>query len=103
MSEAYRNRLWSDHDTTFQDFHEKHPEVYDHLVGLARGAIARGRKKIGMKQLFEVLRWERFMKGMPAEGQDFKMNNNYTSRYARLIMSKEPDLVGVFNTRELRT
>ena len=29
MSKAYRNRLWSDTDTTFNEFHEKHPEVYE--------------------------------------------------------------------------
>ena len=34
------------------------------------------------------------------KGKDFKLNNNYVSRYARLIMAQEADLEGVFETRE---
>ena len=31
----------------------------------------------------------------------FKLNDHYTSRYARLIMEREPDLRGIFRTRKL--
>lgn len=86
----------------FETFHEKHPEVCDHLIRLADQARARGRTKVGMKQLFEVLRWERMIAGLPDEGEDFKLNNNYTSRYARYIMNRHPRLRGVFETRELK-
>lgn len=34
---------------------------------------------------------------------EFTINNSFRSRYARLIMANEPDLVGLFETRQLRT
>ena len=37
------------------------------------------------------------------EHSGFKLNNNYRSRYARLIMEQEADLEGVFQIRELTT
>ena len=30
----------------------------------------------------------------------FKLNNNFTAHYARLLMAQEPDLEGFFETRE---
>lgn len=89
-------------DTDFDQFHTLNPAVYDTLVALARQAKARGHERIGIKMLFEVVRWEHLLKTYdPAS--DFRLNNNYTSRYARLIMSNEPDLRNVFNVRDLRS
>ena len=87
--------------TKFELFHARHPDVYDALVSLARQGIARGRTRLGMKQLFEVLRWEWMLGGLDDDHEYWKLNNNYTSRYARLIMAQEPDLYGVFETRDL--
>jgi hypothetical protein len=85
----------------FEAFHDAHPQVYAGLVILARQGDRAGRTKIGMKMLFEVLRWEWVIAGLPDDAEEWKLNNNYTSRYARLIMEQEPDLVGIFETREL--
>lgn len=90
-------------DEKFHAFHAAHPEVYDELVELARCGVAAGQRRLGMKQLFEVLRWHRTLRGLPAEGETFKLNNNYTSRYARLVMTLEPDLAKAFETRTLLT
>jgi len=86
-------------DAQFEEFHRNNPEVYEELVRLARQMKARGHKQIGIKMLWEVLRWERAMK--TTDQTEWKLNNNYTSRYARLIMEQEPDLEGFFKTREL--
>lgn len=86
-------------DAQFEEFHKNNPEVYEELVRLARQMKARGHKRIGIKMLWEVLRWERAMK--TTDQTEWKLNNNYTSRYARLIMEKEPDLKGFFVTRGL--
>ena len=86
-------------DAQFEEFHKNNPEVYEELVRLARQMKARGHKQIGIKMLWEVLRWERAMK--TTDQTEWKLNNNYTSRYARLIMENEPDLEGFFVTREL--
>lgn len=83
----------------FAEFHRRNPHVYDRLVELARAwHERRPGQKLGMKMLFEVLRWEVAMKTV---GEDFKLNNSYTSYYARLIMRQERDLDGLFETRQL--
>jgi hypothetical protein len=83
----------------FTAFHEANGWVYDALVTLARRWTATGRTRIGIKALFEVLRWEW---SLATTGDTFRLNNSWTSRYARLIAAQEPDLADVFETRELR-
>ena len=85
----------------FQRFHLAHPEVYDGLLGLTRQAASVGRTRIGIAMLFEVMRWHWIIAGLPDEAEVFKLNNNYKSRYARLIMRRNPDLDGMFETRTL--
>lgn len=86
----------------FRAFHRRHPEVYRILCSLALRAIDRGKTKIGIAMLWEVMRWEAWL-GRGVGDEPFKLNNNYRSRYARLLMEREPALAGVFETRELRT
>lgn len=86
----------------FLEFHGRNPAVYDGLLRLAYTGKRAGRTKLGMKQLFEVLRWEWMIEGLPDIHEQYKLNNNYTSRYARLIMASEPDLEGIFDTRKLK-
>ena len=88
-------------DEAFWEFHTRNPGVYRELAQMTRLAKARGRKKVGIAMFFEVLRWNRIVAGLPDKTEDFKLNNNYRSRYARLLM-KEPDLKGMFETRGLR-
>jgi hypothetical protein len=83
----------------FLRFHKENPHVYRELVSRARRVRERGyRGKIGIGMLFEVLRWRHLLQTV---GDDFKLNNNYRSYYARLIMRNEPDLVGIFELRKL--
>lgn len=85
----------------FRQYHAAHPEVYRELVQLARQAKAAGRTRMGMKALFEILRWNRMLNGVDPEG--FKLNNIFSSRYTRLICEQEPDLADLFQTRELKS
>ena len=86
-------------ERAFWSFHTEHPEVYLELVRLARIWRSRGRDRWGTKSAFEVLRWERRIRGLPDDREAFKLNNNYTAFYARLIMEREADLEGVFELR----
>ena len=88
-------------DEKFRKYHEENPEIYSSLVELARHAKCKGHRKLGMKMLFEVVRWQRILQAEDPEG--FKINNNFHSRYARLIMEVEPDLQGIFDLRKLRS
>lgn len=85
-------------EQAFWRFHAENPDVYRELVVLARRAVAAGQTKLGIGMLFEVLRWERSLR---TGGDEFRLNNNYRSYYARLIMLREPDLAGIFETRKL--
>ena len=82
----------------FQKFDGDNPHIYAELVALTRQAYERGRKKIGMKMLFEILRWNRLIN---TTGKDFKLSNDFTSRYSRKIMSEYPELDGMFDIKEL--
>jgi len=85
-------------DRRFREFHRDHPEIYRELMHLVRQAMLRGHKKIGIKMLWEVMRWNRLLRN-----ESYELNNNYHSRYARLLMQKEPGMAGIFDTRELKT
>ena len=81
-------------------FHVANPHVYATLVMLARQAVAAGQRRLGMKALWERMRWELMITVSTSQP---KLNNNWTSRYARLIQEREPDLAGLFETRRLRS
>jgi len=87
-------------EASFLAFHDANPWVYDALVRLARDMLYRGRARIGIGMLFEVLRWQ-WTRATDDAHSYFKLNNNYRSRYARLMMEREEDLSGVFELRSL--
>lgn len=89
-------------DLAFRAFHAKHPEVYQAICHLARQAKRAGRDKIGVGMLFEVLRWNTFIAAPRDVDDEYRLNNNFRSRYARLVMDLEDDLDGIFDIRELR-
>ena len=85
----------------FNEFHRLNPHVYDAIRDLAMLMVRRGRKKIGIKMLIEILRWNYFMQ-TDDPTCEFKISNDYTSRYARLLMKQEPKLDGLFQINQLR-
>lgn len=85
----------SDLDERFADYHRENPQVYAQLVAFAREARSAGRARCGIKLCVERLRWETFVRA----GGEFKVNNLWAARYARLIEEREPDLRGFFTTR----
>jgi hypothetical protein len=81
----------------FDAFHADNPHVYDTLVRLAREWLdVTGLPRLGIKMLFERARWEI---AIATQATDFKLNNDYTAFYARLLMAREPDLAGLFELR----
>lgn len=87
-------------DALFAAFHRDHPEVYELLVRLTRQAVAAGHDRIGIAMLYELVRWEHMV---GPSNPTYRLNNNYKSRYVRMIAAREPDLATVFETRELRS
>jgi hypothetical protein len=86
--------------TRFEAFHANHPEVYRAIVKLAFDLKTRGFRRYGLKSLFERVRWH-FQIDLDL-GEEWKLNNNYTSRYARKLMAEFPELEGFFEVRELK-
>lgn len=86
----------------FRAFHDANPHVYDELVELARDLRRRGHDRLAIGMLWEVLRWRRMMHTADPNPAGYKLNDHYRSRYARLIMFREPDLRGCFETRRIR-
>lgn len=87
-----------DHAQRFAAFHAANPHVFDELLRLARQARDQGATKIGMKMLWEVMRWNR-RSYLATRGDEFKLNNTYTAYYSRLLAHVDPSLEGLFETR----
>lgn len=87
-------------EARFWAFHRAHPEVYAELRRRALLARERG-FAFGIRTLWEAMRWDWAM--AKDAGAAYKLNDHFTSRYARLLMDTEPELCGMFETREIRS
>lgn len=86
---------------SFENYHNNHPDVYEWLIRNARALKNNGHAHYGIGALVEACRFHFDMRVDPDE--EFKINNNYRSRYARTIMEREPDLAGFFALRTLQS
>lgn len=84
----------------FEAFHQANPWVYEAMVSLTRDWLARGHRRLGVGMLQEVLRWQ--YGRATVGGDEFKLNDHFRSRYARLLIAEHPEFAGVFETRRLR-
>lgn len=65
----------------FISYHRENPQVYEGFVRYAKALKQAGREHYGAKGIMEKLRFETAIQG----GDDFKINNSYSSCYARLM------------------
>ena len=86
----------------FLEFHNANPQVYVALEDMTNQLLLRGRRKIGIGFLCEVLRWNHFM-STDDPNSDFKINNNYRAHYARLLIQRNPSWADVFELRTIRS
>ncbi|UQA93681.1 hypothetical protein [Streptomyces halobius] len=84
----------------FESFHQLNPWILEQLEALAADCAERGLRRIGIGMLFEVLRWQY---GRATQGEPFKLNNDFRSRYVRSMLDRHPEWTSLFETRELRT
>ena len=85
---------------TFDKFHADHPDIYEMFKRFARQLRGAGRERYGAKSIMERIRWEL---ATSSSGVDdgFKINNNFTSRYARKLIVDDPTFESFFETRKL--
>ena len=82
----------------FEAFHAANPHVLVEFESLCEQVIATGRRKIGAKTLAEVLRW-RYWLTTDDPTSHYRLNNNHTAFYARLILERHPEWDGLFELR----
>lgn len=82
----------------FQKFHKDNPHILKLILKFIRKVRRTGRETYSINAIFERIRWH---VEIETNGDDFKMNNNYRSRYVRLIERKYPRYRGFFKTRKL--
>lgn len=81
----------------FRFFDDGNPIVYHELRRLARVWVKGGHGKLGIRVLWERLRWELTVEVRTPE--PVVLNNDFTALYARKLMAHEPELDGLFETR----
>lgn len=93
----------------FLQFHRANPQVYRMLVQITRSMLAQGRRRLGIGDVYERLRYHIRMatnidpRYYQPDGKPMKLANAHRAYYARLIMQQEPDLKDVFVVKPLRT
>lgn len=95
-------RLRSDRPTIearFDAFHRANPHVMEELLRLAREDLAAGKRRIGVKALYERCRESLRVNKLG----NYKLDNSLTASYARALLNAEPMLVGVIEVRRRRT
>lgn len=80
---------------SFLDFNKKNPNIYQLFKRFALEVRETGRRHYGAKAIMERIRWEIEIQ----RNADFKINNNYTSCYTRLLIFFEPSFANFFETR----
>jgi hypothetical protein len=70
-------------------------------VRLCRKLHRAGRDHYSIDAILHRVRWHYDVKAK-VPGEPFKLNDHFTSRYARLVMRQESDLHDFFETRRLR-
>lgn len=86
----------------FERFHASHPEIYAEFRQIAWSLLVHGRAHYGSKAILEVLRYHRILSGK-SETEPFKINNTYSSRYARKLMEEDKRFCHFFELRELHS
>lgn len=84
----------------FAEYHRKNPLVFQLFERYAREALRRGKGRFGAKAVMERVRWEVYFD--KKDDAPFKINNNWTARYVRLLEEKFPEFRGFFEKRKLR-
>lgn len=84
----------------FEEFHAAHPDVYSLFKRFCGELKSAGRTRYGSKSVIERIRWHY---ATTSEGEEFKINNNFTSRYARMLIDEHPEYQNFFELRVIRT
>lgn len=83
----------------FESFNALNPWVLESFERMTADYLSRGHARIGIGMLTEVLRWHY---SRQTAGDAFKINNDYRSRYVRLLIERHPEWADAFQCRTLK-
>lgn len=87
-------------DARFERFMLEHPDVYEAFIEIALDLRRKGTRHYSADSIAHVVRWHRETSGKGADG--FKINDHFTSRFARKAMAEFPELAGFFELRRTK-
>lgn len=88
-------------DIKFKQYHRANPRVFGLFLRFTLKAKSRGYKHYSAKAVMERIRWH--MEIDTQDGDGFKINNSYVSRYVRLLEKLFPEYEGFYFKRGLRS
>lgn len=94
------NGTVSELDHRFAEYHVNNPHVYSIFVDTARVLKDAGQKKYSARGILHILRWRMYMEVKRTDG--FKVSNNASARYVRLLEHDFPEFIGFFTKRKLK-
>lgn len=94
----------------FELFHAANPHVYEMYLHFTKELLLLGHRRISPRFILERIRWEMMAPTIKtpgigwhvAAGRAFKINDHFSSRYARLLIAKHSKFALIFEIRELR-
>ena len=90
----------------FEEFDRENPEVWERFQEIALRLIGLGFKHYSADAILHAERIHRDLKTTgagEAAGKQLKLNNNFSSRYARKFHQLHPQYADCFETRRLKT
>jgi hypothetical protein len=72
----------------FLSYHKANQEIYNKFKEYSFATLQKGHKRYSAKGIFEIIRWHTGVNG----SDKYKINNNYTPYYARMVMNEHPNL-----------
>jgi hypothetical protein len=86
----------------FDRFDAAHADVYALFKQFATQLLAAGRERYSADAILQRVRWHYATSGVE-EATGLKLNDQYSSRYARKLMREDGRFVGFFELRRLRS
>ena len=83
-------------DERFAKFDARNPQVWQAFVKHTLRLIARGRVRYSADAILHVIRYDH---DVSTSGDDWKINNNFSSRYARKFARHHPEHAEFFEQR----
>ncbi len=87
----------------FEAFHAENPHIFTLFCRYAEQARDAGHRRYSADALLHRLRWHLSVEIVATQGDGgFKLNDHFTSRYARKLMQEDARFAGFFELRTLK-